>query len=357
MPSFVDDGGGGGGGGTASHHMNVPPPSSSSSRNPSMRRNSESDSIMAGGVGGSGSGRGGGTHSQRNSSALRTMSFFRNIIGYRNDDYRSNDVLVQDGTPVVTAGRRGGPMGYISESTDFAGAGSTDPSTPLDESDILNGTLWLFFARVIYSSWWKAILITMTVVMLFGAQVRDLWLPSAADNTVDGIFILALVVFISDIMMRIYTEPFYFALHCGKFRYQHQHQIMMQQALQAQLLKQQDALDEQHRLQVQQEQEALMAAEAAHGATSASFNYKSKRDMTSKPEPDVAASATSSAPPSIPQPVPGGCNSFGIGSFFFWCDLISTATLFFEISFIFTSRFDVVSYEFMLDSFGIPVCI
>ena len=46
-----------------------------------------------------------------------------------------------------------------------------------------------------------------------------------------------------------------------------------------------------------------------------------------------------------------------IGSFLFWCDVISTASLLFEISYINRSKDQIQSIDIELDPYGIPVCM
>ena len=52
---------------------------------------------------------------------------------------------------------------------------------------------------------------------------------------------------------------------------------------------------------------------------------------------------------------PAAWGSCRLGSFMFWCDLISTLTLLYDISFINRSNFEMLEIEIELNSFGMPV--
>jgi len=52
---------------------------------------------------------------------------------------------------------------------------------------------------------------------------------------------------------------------------------------------------------------------------------------------------------------PVAWGSFRLGSFMFWCDLISSLTLLYDISYINKSLFNIVTIDIELDHFGLPV--
>ena len=54
---------------------------------------------------------------------------------------------------------------------------------------------------------------------------------------------------------------------------------------------------------------------------------------------------------------PAAWGAFRLGSFMFWCDLISSATLLYDISFINTFYFAIETINMELDQFGLPVRI
>jgi hypothetical protein len=279
-------------------------------------------------------------------SRQRTLSFFRSIMSRTADYDRSNHVLVQDGTPVVLNGPYGGSNPHAIQL-------NTPPVVaPAPKVSPLEGSLWLVFARIIYSRWWKIILITFTVVLLFGSQIRDIWLPKSWDTAADTLLLLTFCVFMSDIGMRCYTEPFYFAFHFGKkYHFRHQYQIRMQQALQAELLKKQQMIDEQRR---REEQERLMLEGDQNQQQRGYHDGQNKLDVQKPTDVDLP---TGSRGATAGNSVPGGCSFFGIGSFLFWCDVMSTLTLLFDISFIAPRLFRQLELHIELDPFGIPVRI
>ena len=52
---------------------------------------------------------------------------------------------------------------------------------------------------------------------------------------------------------------------------------------------------------------------------------------------------------------PAAWGSCRLGSFMFWCDLLSSATLLFNISFVNASAFEVETIAIELDRYGLPV--
>ncbi len=117
-------------------------------------------------------------------------------------------------------------------------------------------------------------LVFCTILLLFGSEIQELWFPKQADIIFNVLYVVALCVFVGDIMVRCYTEPQYFEFNlCAK---------------------------------------TVGDAPAAWGA-------------------------------------------FRLGSFMFWCDLISSATLLYDISFINTFYFAIETINMELDQFGLPV--
>ena len=133
----------------------------------------------------------------------------------------------------------------------------------------------LFFLNVLGSWIWRALLLVLTFILLFGAQIRDILIPPQGDTACDAIFMATFVIFIIDMLMRMDCEPTYFLCRCRN-----------------------------------KEHESI--------------------DGTWFSTPQV-------------------------GSFLFWCDLLSTMTLLTEISFINKIGFSEASYFIQLDQFGIPV--
>ncbi|GKY97177.1 hypothetical protein MPSEU_000676100 [Mayamaea pseudoterrestris] len=131
-----------------------------------------------------------------------------------------------------------------------------------------------FLQHVLDNCIWRTLLIVLTFILLFGAQIRDIAIPPDGDAACDGIFMTTFVLLVIDMLMRIDCEPTYFVCRCG---------------------------DNGH-----------------DGAERTWFN------------------------------------SIQVGSFLFWCDILSTMTLLTEISFINKSGFAAASITIYLDQFGIP---
>jgi hypothetical protein len=131
----------------------------------------------------------------------------------------------------------------------------------------------LYFQNVLDNSLWKALLLVLTFILLFGAQIRDIFIPPDGDGACDAILMTTFGLLVIDMLMRIDSEPTYFLCICRS----------------------NDSLERTW------------------------FNYVQ------------------------------------VGSFLFWCDILSTMTLLTEISFINKKGFAARSFFIQLDQFGIPV--
>lgn len=146
-----------------------------------------------------------------------------------------------------------------------------------------------FSAPVLNSHAWKAVLTVFSAILLFGEQIRELFLPPSADNYVDAVFVLVLVFFSADILMRCDVEDNYF-VRCRR------------------------------------------PTECCGG----NGNFNNNGNINSN----------------------GACRCgccCSCGSFLFWCDLLSTLTLFYDISWIGVRHFSELSYDISLGNFGVPV--
>lgn len=126
-----------------------------------------------------------------------------------------------------------------------------------------------FGAQLMASKIYKIFTAFYTIVLLFGAQFQELWIPKEGDIVCDILYCCTLAFFVSDIIMRLYIESNYFVFQrCGR-----------------------------------------------KGAW-------------------------------------GQCH---LGSFLFWCDLLSTSTLLYDISFINQELREMEFIPLEVNSFGLPV--
>lgn len=140
-----------------------------------------------------------------------------------------------------------------------------------------------FCARILDSLAWRALLILLTLILLFGAQIRNMFIPASADAAADAVFLATFFIFWIDIGMRVIVEPNYFAFNlCGLGR-----------------------------------------------------KIDTERPMAEQET----------------------CCNVQLGSFLFWCDVISTLTLLHEISFIDKANFSEIPILVTLDPFGVPVSL
>jgi hypothetical protein len=121
---------------------------------------------------------------------------------------------------------------------------------------------------------WKTAMVLFACILLFGEQVRVIFLPPKADDAVDTVFCVSILFFLIDIAMR---------------------------------------------------------CDAEDGYCPHSFVCRGEGDR-------------------------GTCGiSCSCGSFLFWCDLVSTLALFYDISWIRTRVFAEVSIVIVLNEWGVPV--
>jgi hypothetical protein len=265
--------------------------------------------------------------SSRSSTGLashRTLKFLRTIVGKRNDDYCAE-------TPSTAAPRSlGGPAATASplesstrmmygdsnnNSSSSGGAsnsnlGQSSPTRARIAACARAFTSCLpprdrrrpYLKSVLDSRWYKALLIVLTFILLFGAQIRFIFIPAAGDAGCDVVFMAVFCIFWLDIFVRVDVEPNYFHLNiCG---------LTWKKS----------------------------RRNSGSGGSDSSRNHQRGHSHA----------GTASG---------GWCSAFEVGSFLFWCDVVSTLALMQDISFINPSYFSEYAVVILLDSFGVPVRI
>jgi hypothetical protein len=237
------------------------------------------------------------TGSLRISSNQKLTNFCLQLVGRKNNDYHSDAPTMQHPSEANintrdVSSRSGMSRGNFAsyrlggEGGHSAASGATCWSRCCGSFSCL---AWpaesrrYFLGRIIQSRSWKFILVVFTLLLLFGPQIRDMYISKDGDTAMDVIFMCALVFFTLDILIRIDVEPNYF-----------------------------------------------------------SFDLFCRRGQRKEGSSDLATGWM-------------GCGSYGLGSFLFWCDVVSTLTLLHEISFINREHFDEIHINIRLDRFGVPV--
>lgn len=212
-------------------------------------------------------------------STKSTNAFFRNFFAQRNTDYRSDVPSGQYEYSQGTTPRTTGAA--VRRPSSGRSSPPPDPSELLDESTTSccacchpSPRFLHVLSLIIGSRPWHIIIGFNTILLLFGSEIQELWIPPAADLAMDILYLLTLAVFTMDIVMRCYLEPSY--LTVPKCR-----------------------------------------------------------------NKDAAQNSAW-----------GRCQ---LGSFLFWCDLLSTATLLYNVSFINKPRFATKEIDIVLNAIGIPV--
>lgn len=256
--------------------------------------------------------------SSRSSTGLashRTLKFLRTIVGKRNDDYCAE-------TPAAAAPRTLGGQGQapspgmMAESStrlmhgrsSSSSASNLAPSAPSPSRARARVAACArafaacfpppesrraYLKSVLDARGYKALLIVLTFILLFGAQIRFIFIPAAGDTGCDVVFMAVFCVFWVDVVMRIDAEPNYFHLNiCG-------------------------------------------------------VTWKRNRRSSSGNQQRAQSHAGTASG--------GWCSAFEVGSFLFWCDVVSTLALMQDISFINPDYFSEYSVFIKLDPFGVPV--
>jgi hypothetical protein len=166
---------------------------------------------------------------------------------------------------------------------------------------------------------WRVVLCFFTVMLLFGPECRELFFPKQADLAFDVIFMCGFIIFCLDICMRMDVEPNYFVMcHMSNVNCFSWCRIRNQQR---------------------------RAGRGGGGGGLVNDGYG--EIMNTPGSGGGGGGGTSSCWPT--------CANLQCGSFIFWCELASTCSLLYEISFINKKHFQQERIQIGLDQFGIPV--
>lgn len=72
----------------------------------------------------------------------------------------------------------------------------------------------MIFLNFLNNRYWKLALVVFAIILLFGAQIRNLFIPKSADQAVDILFCIVFLFLSIDLLMRIDAEANYFFLDC-----------------------------------------------------------------------------------------------------------------------------------------------
>jgi hypothetical protein len=216
------------------------------------------------------------------SSERRSNNLFRAFFAQRNTDYRSD--AAHQYSQGTTQQPRQAAVPAVRRPSDGRSSPVPDPSEADDNSRCFCGAcpspsprFLHALSTIITSRIWRVIIGFNTVLLLFGSEIQAIAIPPAGDIVMDILYLIALAIFLTDIVMRSFLEPTY-----------------------------------------------LRVPQCCN---------KENQDRTQN---------TSW----------GGCQ---LGSFLFWCDLVSTLTLLYSVSFINTDEFERKTIDITISDIGIPV--
>mmetsp|Transcript_1762 Transcript_1762/g.3417 ORF Transcript_1762/g.3417 Transcript_1762/m.3417 type:complete len:1158 (-) Transcript_1762:1419-4892(-) len=159
-------------------------------------------------------------------SNQKTLSFFQTLMRKRSTDYHGDTVHLPSASRGITASRYSqntcappSQPPLVSAERAMYEADETQPQ------EIRPPTCWQSFCfritipsyvrqnfceRLISSRTWRITFTLFTIALIFGAQIRDLFCPKAADDIFDIAFLVIIGFFAVDILMRVDVEPNYF---------------------------------------------------------------------------------------------------------------------------------------------------
>lgn len=146
------------------------------------------------------------------------------------------------------------------------------------------------------------------MMMLFGSHVQNLWCDPQFDGVFDILFSLVFCLFLVDIGLRILVVPGYVS-----FKYKGVLNTLYG---------------------------PVHWIKTVGGNTHGNNNKKGSRRYRNQ---------------GVVEEDPEKWGKINIGSFLFWCDVISTASLLYEISYINKSKNRIMELDIQLDPLGIPV--
>lgn len=69
------------------------------------------------------------------------------------------------------------------------------------------------FDQILSSIPWKVLIFVSTIVLLFGSPIQFLWLPKSWDDYLDIVYLLALVVFVFDMILNMVVDTDYLGFY------------------------------------------------------------------------------------------------------------------------------------------------
>ena len=136
---------------------------------------------------------------------------FDTILGRRKDDYHGD----------IYHGTESTRTHALPPRSDVRHVDPPSPMAPIPSLPPRNEGFWrqperrrARFLQILNGPTWKTGMILFAFVLLFGEQVRVIFLPPAADNAVDTVFCLVIAFFLTDIGMRCDAEDGYFTFSC-----------------------------------------------------------------------------------------------------------------------------------------------
>jgi hypothetical protein len=221
-------------------------------------------------------------------------------------------------------------------------------------SDCCTCPVWLvpYATRLLeHNAVWRGVMMVSALILLFMDQVHELLFPPASDPYIDVLYVLTFGCCVLDIVLRCLTNVD--NNYCPGYRYWNNTNtaatadlahnnpsnstrgILPSAALNHSLRKT-TVLSQSNKSVVTNDGEAPSMNHHRH--RSSGNNHNTRR----------TESATSSSPASC-------CGSLSVGSFLFWCDVLSTLTLLTDISFINRANFAEQHMVITLGASGLPV--
>lgn len=163
---------------------------------------------------------------------------------------------------------------------------------------------------VMTSPIWRVLMFCSILILLFGAQVQNLWCPKSYDTMFDILYTVVFGIFLLDIFMRMLVVPGYIG-----FKYKTFVNLLCRRWRKT---------TPGNNINAQRRRGGGGGGSSGGGGGGMDENY---RDRWSQ---------------------------IHIGSFLFWCDIVSTCSILYEISYINKMQTEIRTVAISLDTFGIP---
>jgi hypothetical protein len=197
---------------------------------------------------------------------------------------------------------------------------------------------------LIHSLLWKVIIVIFTIVLLFGSPVQSLWVPKEHDGIFDLLYIVGLGVFSFDIVVHFLIDPEYFRFNPPRIFYWFLCCCCFGCCFRGS--------DNNNN---KKETEDTTQANNKRGKRKGDGNDPSEKTANNTKISSGGGKGGAGGTKKNRSIFSSDNGIFGIGSFEFWCDVVSTAMFIYDISYFNRTNKKVLEMKIVLNEYGVPV--